>query len=134
MAVQWQQRNAPQAMAEINVTSLIDVMLALVLVLMVTAPVALHRIPLPLASGDGVAEPRTLRLSIQSTGELFLQGVAVSRAGLATQLATAAAETVPPVLEVHPEASARYDDVAYVLALAKRSGTTAIRVAGAAQD
>jgi biopolymer transport protein ExbD len=120
----------PQVQAEINVTSLIDVMLALVLILMVTAPLALHRIPLPLGSNSGSAEPKTLALSVKTTGELYLQGSAVSRAQLASALTSAANSETPPVLEVRPEASTRYDDVAAVLALAKSSGMPAIRIEG----
>lgn len=116
--------------AEINVTSLIDVLLALVLILMVTAPLALHRIPLPLGSNPGAGEPKLLGLSVKTTGELYLQGVAVSRAQLSVALANAANSASPPILEVRPEASTHYEEVAAVLALAKRSGLPAIRIEG----
>lgn len=131
MSVRSLQSYAPTSVrAEINVTSLIDVLLALVLILMVTAPVALHRIPIPLGSNTGGAEPKTLGLSVKTTGELYLQGSAVSRAQLSSALAVAAAEAQPPILEIRPEATTRYDQVADVLALAKRSGLPAIRIEG----
>jgi biopolymer transport protein ExbD len=120
--------DAPAIQAEINVTPLIDVMLALVMILMLTAPLALHRLALPLGGGSDVTPPRTLTLSVKSTGELYLDGVAVSRAQLAAALAAAA--DAAALLEVHPEATTRYDDVAAALALARNSGLSAIRVEG----
>ncbi len=56
MSVRSLQAYAPMPVRnEINVTSLIDVLLALVLILMLTAPMALHRIPMPLGTNsDGV--------------------------------------------------------------------------------
>lgn len=115
---------------EINVTSLIDVLLVLVLILMLTAPMAMHRIPMPLGASRDGTEPKVLGLSIKATGELYLEGSAINRAQLATLLATAADRTDAPVLEIRPEATARYDQVADVLALAKSSGLPAIRVEG----
>lgn len=116
--------------AEINVTPLIDVLLALVMILMLTAPMALHRIALPLG-GDGHAiQQRTLLLSLKTTGELYLDGAAVSRGQLATELSAAAAAPLPALLEVRPEATTPYDEVARALALAKRSGIDSIRVQG----
>lgn len=131
MSVRSLQSYAPTPVrAEINVTSLIDVLLALVLILMVTAPLSMHRIPLPLGSSSAGGTPTILGLSVKTTGELYLDGTAVSRAQLSTALANAANSASPPILEIRPEASTRYDDVAAVLALAKRSGLPAIRVEG----
>jgi biopolymer transport protein ExbD len=122
--------DAPAVQSEINVTPLIDVMLALVMILMLTAPLALHRLPIPLAGSDSTTQPRTLILSVKQTGELYLDGAAVSRGQLQTLLAAAANAANPALLEVHPEATTRYDDLATVLALARNSGMDAIRVEG----
>lgn len=135
MSLRSLQSYAPtQVRAEINVTSLIDVLLALVLILMVTAPMTMHRIPLPLGANVGDAEPKIVGLSVKTTGELYLDGTAVSRAQLSAALAAAAASATPPVLEIRPEATTRYDDIAEVLALAKRSQLPAIRIEGARAD
>jgi len=109
------------ARAEINVTPLIDVLLALVVILIVAAPIALRRLPLP---GDShrSGNPHTLALSILSTGELYLEGVAVNRAQLADTLSVEAAAAQPPVLEIRSDANTPYEKVADTLALAQRSG------------
>jgi len=130
MTIRSLQAHAPQMQAEINVTPLVDVMLALVVILMITAPLALHRIPLPLGAPDGGPTPRTMTLSLKSTGELYLDGAGVSRAQLAAALAAAASSDSPAVLDVKPESTASYDNLANVLALAKRSGIPSIRIEG----
>lgn len=122
--------SAPAVQAEINVTPLIDVMLALVMILMLTAPLALHKLSLPLAGSDSPLQVQTVLLSVKSTGELYLDGAALSRAQLRAALATIANAASPALLEVHPEATTRYDDVATVLALARNAGIDAIRVEG----
>lgn len=106
-------RASMPAHGEINVTPLIDVLLVLVVILMLSAPMALHRIPLPLASSSGGTAPTVIGLSIQSTGELYLEGNAVNRAQLS-----------------RPQATVHYEQVADVLALARRSGLPAIRIEG----
>jgi biopolymer transport protein ExbD len=123
---------ATEVQAEINVTPLVDVMLALVVILIVTAPLAMHRIALPIG-GPGVdSAARTLAVSVKSTGELYLDGVGVNRAQLAAAFASAASAARPPTLDVKPDASASYESVATVLALAQSNGVPAIRVEGAA--
>jgi biopolymer transport protein ExbD len=128
------QSYVPEARPQINVTPLIDVMLALVMILMVTAPLALHRIPIPLAASSSGTEPAVLPLSIKNTGELYLAGVAVNRSQLESTLTAAALTDVPPLLEIRPDADAAYDDVAIALALAKRSGMQSIRIEGTRAD
>lgn len=123
-------RASMPAHGEINVTPLIDVLLVLVVILMLSAPIALHRIPLPLGPGSNGAMPKVIGLSIQSTGELYLEGSAVNRAQLASLLALAADRADAPVLEIRPQASVPYEQVADVLALARRSGVPAIRIEG----
>ena len=123
--------DASAVQAQINVTPLIDVLLVLLMILMLTTPLAMHRVPLPLGSNVGNAEPRTLALSVKASGELYLDGNAVNRAQLAAELAAAAVQDQPPLLEIRPEANTRYERVADALVLAGNSGLSAIRVVGA---
>ncbi|ANB19796.1 ExbD/TolR family protein [Dokdonella koreensis] len=126
------QRVDPQA--EINITPLIDVMLALLVIFMIAAPVVTRQITLPLAGSDTPAQtdPAVLKLSIMDTGEWYLDGIAVSRASLAERLQrTVQAAAEAPVLEVRAQAAAAYDDVANALAIARSSGMTHLRMAPA---
>lgn len=123
--------DASAVQAQINVTPLIDVLLVLLMILMLTTPLAMHRVPLPLGASAGTGAPDTLALSVKATGELYLDGAAVDRAQLARTLAAAAERAAPPLLEIRPEANTRYDRVADALVLAQNSGMSAIRVVGA---
>ena len=131
MATDALRSDAFAAQASINVTPLIDVLLVLLMILMLTTPLATKRVPLPLAANDtGAAPPRDLRLTLKSTGELYLDGVAVSRAQLSAALADAAAAAEPPLLELQPDADVRYEDMLAALVLAQDSGLATIRVQG----
>ena len=123
--------HAAATQAEINVTPLIDVLLALVVILMVTAPLAIKRLPLPLGSDRSDSPPpRTLGLSVLSTGELYLEGHAVSRAELASALALEAQMPKPPVLEIRSDADTPYAKVVEALAVARNSGIEGIQIEG----
>lgn len=67
----------------INVTPLVDVVLVLLIILMVTASYIVSKsIPMELpqaASGEQDTQPRTITVSIDSTGQLFLDAEAVTR-------------------------------------------------------
>lgn len=125
-------------MSEINITPLIDVMLALLLIFMLTAPIITHYMPVPLASGSASQnEPRILDLSVKQNGELYLEGVAVTDGQLAAQLQMASASATalqPLVVQLRAEPTVRYDRVADMMALASRSGVDNLRMLGTAGE
>lgn len=117
--------------AEINVTPLIDVLLALVVILMIAAPLTMKKLGVPLAGGSETSPPpRTATLSILSTGELFLDGNAINRAQLGATLSAWASSPQPPALDIRSDRETSYDKVASTLAIAQGSGLAAIRVEG----
>lgn len=131
MATAALRSDAFAAQASINVTPLIDVLLVLLMILMLTTPLTTRRVPLPLGAGEpGATPPPELQLALKPTGELYLDGVAVSRAELSAALATAAAAARPPLLDLRPDAEVRYEDMLATLVLAQDSGIAAIRVQG----
>lgn len=65
-----------------------------------------------------------------STGELYLQGHAVSRAELTSALAIQAQMPKPPVLEVRTDADTPYAKVVDALAVARSSGIDGIQIEG----
>lgn len=117
-------------MATINITPLVDVMLTVLIIFMITAPMVTHKIDLPLAGGSQAItqEPRVLGVSIKNTGELYLDGQAVNRAGLDANLRLARASGMPLRLEIRPEADSAYDNLAAVLAIAKSNDVADLRV------
>lgn len=127
--------HASNEQSEINVTPLIDVLLALVVILMIAAPLTMKKLGVPLAGDHETAPPpRTATLSVLSTGELFLDGNAINRAQLGATLETWANSPQPPALDIRADRETSYDKVASTLAIAQRSGLAAIRVQGTGAD
>ncbi|MDZ3822853.1 MAG: biopolymer transporter ExbD [Pseudoxanthomonas sp.] len=114
------------ALAEINVTPLIDVMLVLLVVFMISLPMPQRTtsVALPQPGPDPVtaspAEP--VRLAIAGDGGLSWDGVAMTPAQLAWHARRAAASPGAPPILIEPAAQARYQDVARVLVLVRNAG------------
>ena len=56
---------------QVNVTPLIDVMLVLLVILIITLPVATHAVKLNLPQGDSALPPESVRVDIYSAGEMY---------------------------------------------------------------
>ena len=107
--------------AEMNTTPLIDVMLVLLVMLIMTVPIATHAVKLNLPQGAAGPTPPTIRLEIMYRGELYWNGQHVgSLEELLPKLAALAGQKNPPMLQVRPEKRVAYQHVAEVLAAAQR--------------
>ena len=77
------------AMAEINITPFVDVLLVLLIIFMVAAPMLTSSVPLNLPDGienQTTAQPENIIVSMQQNGALFVQEEAVSKNNLANKL------------------------------------------------
>jgi biopolymer transport protein ExbD len=118
---------APEA--TINVTPLIDVMLALVVVFMIAAPILVKRLTLPLASGhDAPAVAETVNLGIGAGGALTWNGHSLLPELLREQLRVLAQKSPQPELRIEVASSASYQSFASVLADAKLAHVERISV------
>lgn len=121
------------AMSQMNITPLVDVMLVMLVIFMLVAPVLSRPIPLDLLSEnrDGkppeLAEPLSVR--IDAAGSLFLDGRPMPLSALASvfeaEHVRAGAKLVPLQLDVNGQAD--YQTVAQVIAAAKNAGLDNIR-------
>ena len=69
-------RNQEEAMADINVTPFVDVMLVLLIIFMVAAPLASVTVKVnlpPAVSPPGITPPKPVYISLQPNGGLFIQ-------------------------------------------------------------
>jgi len=124
-----------QPMGSMNITPLIDVMLVLLVMLILTIPMATQKVAIDLPSaGPPVATPpeKVHRLDIAANGSLALDGAAVDQASLPARLAPLAADA-RSLLTINADAAARYDTFDHVLATIKRAGVTRLGFTGNAR-
>jgi len=115
---------------QVNVTPLIDVMLVLLVILIITLPVATHAVKLNLPQGDSAPPPESVRVGIYSGGELYWNDEHVESLGqLLPRFERVARLANPPVVKVVPDKRAPYERVAQVLAAAQRSRVQLLSIA-----
>ena len=122
------------AMADINVTPLVDVLLVLLIIFMITAPVLSQKIKidLPQPNPDVVQPdnpPEPVHLSIDPSGALTWNDTTVSEDQLKGQLALIGAmgdASKQPEIQIKAADDVAYEYVARVLGDAKSYGLTKI--------
>jgi biopolymer transport protein ExbD len=120
------------AISEINITPLVDVMLVMLVIFMITAPVFSRAIPLTLGSSTPVVRtqpPPPLELRIDATGEIFLGGQTMPVSALSSVFSAELerAGSQPVILRIDANGDADYQIVAKVLATAQNAGLGNIR-------
>jgi biopolymer transport protein ExbD len=111
--------------SDLNTTPLIDVMLVLLIMFIITVPIATHKvaIDLPTRIGEPAPPPVVHRLNLDAAGRLAFDGRPISEAELPARLAALGAD---PTAELHfrTDATTRYEDFDRVLAAVKSAGIT----------
>jgi biopolymer transport protein ExbD len=112
-------------MMEMNTTPLIDVMLVLIIMLIVTLPVMTHAVKLDMPRPDNApppVQPEMVTIVIDYDGTILWNDTAVPNLATLERYFKAEAQKVPqPQVAIRPDARARYDAVAQVLASAQRN-------------
>ncbi|WP_340588119.1 ExbD/TolR family protein [Erythrobacter alti] len=108
----------PQPMSELNITPLIDVLLVLLVMLILSIPIATHQVEVDLPNGGiRVNETQQIALSLTQAGAVLWNGEQVDRPELEARLARAAADPAEPVIRFDPNANTSYDDAVQVIHL-----------------
>jgi biopolymer transport protein ExbD len=113
------------AMAEINVTPLVDVMLVLLIVFIVTAPLLMQAVPVDLPKTAPVApleQTRTVQLTVDAQGTVYLDRRALHFDALEHELAALRAAGADLTVQLHADGDVRYRRVAQVMAAVNRAG------------
>jgi len=112
-------------MMEMNTTPLIDVMLVLIIMLIVTLPVMTHAVKLDMPRPDNAPppiQPEMVTIKIDYDGTILWNDTAVPNLATLERYFKVEAQKVPqPQVAIRPDARARYDTVAQVLASAQRN-------------
>lgn len=118
-----------QPMLDMNMTPLIDVLLVLLIMFIITIPVATHSVDIDLPQPQPLNNPPPIdpvknKLVLTAQDQILWNGVSVSEGELRTILADTTRMTPEPELQFEPEALASYELSARVLQDIKVSGVT----------
>ena len=124
-----------EPMMEMNTTPLIDVMLVLLIMFIITIPVATHAVnidlPNPAAPPPDVIIKRDKnKVVIMPNNEILWNGTPITVNQLTSLLKTTLAIKPEPELQFQPDAQAPYDTSIQVLNIIKVSGVTAFGFVG----
>ncbi len=122
-------RGRRAAMAEINVTPLVDVMLVLLIIFMVTVTLPAVGVPIELPESRAAPveeQPDQVTISIDRAGVIYIEETPVREGGLADVLATLNRGGEPPLIVLRGDRSLDYGRVMRVMGELGRAGFTSI--------
>lgn len=118
-----------EALAEINMIPLIDIMLVLLVIFIITAPLLAHsvKIDLPKASSaPNLTESDNIQIAISNSGEVYWNGEVMNATTLDKRLRIAATHSPQPELHLRAERTTPYEKVAQIMSAAVHEGLTRI--------
>lgn len=116
-------------MMEMNTTPLIDVMLVLLIMFIITIPVATHAVNIDLPApvdnpSNPPVDPVKNKVVLTTDNQILWNGNAIQQGQLVSLLQEGMKMAVEPELQFEPDANASYDLSARVLNIIKGSGVT----------
>jgi biopolymer transport protein ExbD len=107
---------------QINATPLIDVLLVLLVILIITLPIATHAVKLNLPQPHEGTPPPVVSVDILSDRSIYWDGEPIASDAVLTQkFVNVANATNPPVIRITPERRTPYERVVQVMAAAQRA-------------
>ena len=125
-------QDSDEVLSEINITPMVDVMLVLLVVFIITAPLLTNSIKVNLPKTDStpiVTEPKPpLVLSIDASGQLFLEKTPVLLADLSATLSQRKAADPNLILQLNADEAVNYGVVAKTMVLIEKAGIDRLSV------
>jgi len=126
MALNVGGKSEGEAMSDINVTPLVDVMLVLLIIFIITIPVIVAQVKLDLPKATNLptqTKPENITVSIDSQGNLYWNTVRLADSNdLIAHLRTVVSINPQPEVHIRGDPGARYMYVGQVLVAAQRIG------------
>ncbi len=128
MQSQFDREDLQAPLSEINMTPLVDVMLVLLVIFLVTAPMlnSSIKLNLPSESAAQITEEKTVTISVNKSGQYFLDDRAISKSELASAMRKIAKRNSKQQIHLRADVDASYGDVSKVLAMSQRAGLSNI--------
>jgi biopolymer transport protein ExbD len=111
--------------SSINTTPLVDVMLVMLIIFLITIPVAVKSIPVELPTERNVVvTPRkeNIALSVRPDGAVFWNLSEITETQLASRLAVSARENPQPEVHIRGDLTTPYFEVGKVVEIAQKAG------------
>ena len=118
-----------EAMSDINMTPLIDVMLVLLVIFIITAPLLTGSLKLDLPKVDAPAAqqtPTVLQVGLRKDGQLYLADQPISLQQLTARFVAAAKQSDKTEVHLSADTAVPYGDVARVMGAAQAAGLSRI--------
>jgi biopolymer transport protein ExbD len=112
-----------KAYDDINITPMLDLayVLLVIFILMATASVQGIKVDLPKASSSvSLAQPKTIALTVNNQGQIFMDAFPVTISDLETRLRNAKAQNPEVPIVLKGDATAQYGKITEVLDLCRR--------------
>ncbi|MEJ1959264.1 MAG: biopolymer transporter ExbD [Nitrosomonadales bacterium] len=118
-----------EAMSEINMTPLVDVMLVLLIIFIITIPVINHAVKLDLPHATNQPnniKPPHVDVNIDADGTISWDGARLPETELSAHVAEAAKRDPQPEIHLWADRKTPYENVVKVMAAAQSGGLTKI--------
>jgi biopolymer transport protein ExbD len=109
----------------INTTPLVDVMLVLLIIFLITIPVATHTVPVSLpkeVNQPRLTRPENVNLAVTRDGGVFWNQERLSNEALVARLKTVAVAQPQPEVQIRGDGAAPYEHVGRVVLACQRAG------------
>lgn len=127
-----QTRSRAGLIAGINITPLTDVVLVLLVIFMIATPLLIRseiKVNLPRTAAADAAAPKTIVVTIDAAGSVYVDGVRVALAQLAPTLSSTLRKRPNAPVIIMGDRDVRYDLVVRVLEIARTSGVNKLSLA-----
>jgi biopolymer transport protein ExbD len=129
----YSQRSGHTAMAELNVTPLLDLAFVLLIIFIITTPLLESNIPLELPNGtpknQQQPDPKSIRtVSIDKYGQVFYESKPIELPVLEQELAAFQRDTPEAAVVVRADKSLKYQQVVDVMDVLQRAQISRMRL------